>query len=368
MSRRYGGYIVIRVLVTAIGGGGHGDQILKALRLAPPGHYKIFGADANPNCPQASLVEQFVTLPLALDPDYLNVLLRTCKDLGVQALFHGCEPELQLFASNRKVIESAGIFLPINDTALIQLCMDKAKSNARLAALGFRAPNYVNVTSESEINGIDWFPVVVKPAVGGGGSANVYIAQDMRELKALAVYLGLGSITSGFMIQEYVGTPDQEFTVGVLHDRDGRYVNSIAVKRHLSSGLSVRTSVANRTGRKELGLRLVISSGVSQGDIGRFQEVTSQCREIADRLGSRGPLNIQCRFVGGKVRVFEINPRFSGTTSLRAMVGFNEPDLLVRRHLLNQDIGQDAPYQEATILRSLAETLLPRSVVTGAPV
>lgn len=359
---------MIRVLVTAIGGGGHGDQILKALRLAPPGHYKIFGADANPNCPQASLVEQFVTLPLALDPDYLNVLLRTCKDLGVQALFHGCEPELQLFASNRKVIESAGIFLPINDTALIQLCMDKAKTNARLAALGFPAPNYVNVTSESEFEGIDWFPVVVKPAVGGGGSANVYIAQDMKELKALAVYLGLGSITSGFMIQEYVGTPDQEFTVGVLHDRDGRYVNSIAVKRHLSSGLSVRTSVANRTGRKELGPRLVISSGVSQGDIGRFQEVTSQCREIADRLGSRGPLNIQCRFVEGKVRVFEINPRFSGTTSLRAMVGFNEPDLLVRRHLLNQDIGQGAPYQEATILRSLVEILLPRSGVTGASV
>ncbi len=352
---------MIRVLVTGIGGGGHGDQILKALRLVPPGRYKIFGADANPHCPQASLVEQFVTLPLARDPKYMEELLRTCKELGVQALFHGCEPELLLFATNRKLIEDGGIFLPINDTALIQLCMDKAKTNARLAELGFPAPRYVNVTTESEFDDIDWFPVVVKPAVGGGGSANVYIAQDMKELKALAVYLGLGGITSGFMIQEYVGTPDQEYTVGVLHDLEGRYLNSIAVRRHLNSGLSVRTSVVNRTGRKELGTRLVISSGVSQGDIGRFKEVTAQCREIADRLGSRGPLNLQCRFVFGKVQVFEINPRFSGTTSLRAMTGLNEPDLLVRRHLLGQDIGQDAPYQEATILRSLAETLQPRA-------
>ncbi len=351
---------MIRVLVTAIGGGGHGDQILKALRLAPPGRYKIFGADANPHCPQASLVERFVTLPLARDPDYMTVLLRTCKELGVQALFHGCEPELLLFAANRQAIEDAGIFLPINDAALIQLCMDKAKTNARLAELGFPAPRYANVTSESEFDCIDWFPVVVKPSVGGGGSANVYIAQDMKELKALAVYLGLGGITSGFMIQEYVGTPDQEFTVGVLHDLDGHYVNSIAVRRHLNSGLSVRTSVANRTIRKDLGPRLVISSGVSQGDIGRFEDVTTQCRKIADCLGSRGPLNLQCRFVDGKVRVFEINPRFSGTTSLRAMAGLNEPDLLVSRHLLNQDIGQDAPYQEATILRSLAEMLQPR--------
>lgn len=357
---------MINVLVTAIGGGGHGDQILKALRLAQPGSYKIFGADANPHCPQSSLVDKFVTLPLARDPDYMTDLLRTCKELGAQALFHGCEPELLLFAANRKAIQDAGVFLPINDPRLIHLCMDKVKTNARLAELGFPAPRYVNVTSASEFDDINWFPVVVKPALGGGGSANVYIAQDMKELKALAVYLGLGSITSGFMIQEYVGTPEQEFTVGVLHDLEGRYVNAIAVKRHLKSGLSVRTSVANRTNRDELGPRLVISSGVSQGDIGRYGEVTAQCREIADRLGSRGPLNLQCRFVDGKVRVFEINPRFSGTTSLRAMVGLNEPDLLVRRHLLGQDIGQDAPYQEATILRSLFETLQPRATEVPA--
>jgi carbamoyl-phosphate synthase large subunit len=357
---------MIRVLVTAIGGGGHGDQILKALRLAPAGRYTIFGADANPRCPQAALVERFVTLPLARDPEFMTVLLHTCKELGVQALFHGCEPELLLFAANRNLIEKAGIFLPINDTALIQLCMDKAKTNARLAELGFPAPRYVNVTSESEFDSIDWFPVVVKPAVGGGGSANVFIAQDMNELKALAAYLGLGGIASGFMIQEYVGTPCQEFTVGVLHDLDGRYVNALAVKRHLNSGLSVRISVTNRTGRKELGPRLVISSGVSQGDIGRHEEVTRQCREIADRLGSCGPLNLQCRFVDGKVRIFEINPRFSGTTSLRAMVGLNEPDLLVRRHLLNQDVGQDASCAEATILRSLTETVIPSSLQIGS--
>ncbi len=352
---------MIRVLVTAIGGGGHGDQILKALRLAPPGRYTIFGADSNPHCPQSALVERFFTLPLARDPNYMAVLMRTCKELDVQVLFHGCEPELLLFAANRRLIEDAGIFLPINDTALIQLCMDKAKTNARLSELGFPSTRYINVTSESEFDTIDWFPVVVKPAVGGGGSANVYIAQDMKELKALAVYLGLGGVTKGFMIQEYVGTPEQEFTVGVLHDLEGNYVNAIAVKRHLNSGLSVRTSVVNRTGRQELGPRLVISSGVSQGDIGRYPEVTTQCRAIAESLGSRGPLNLQCRFVDGKVRIFEINPRFSGTTSLRAMTGLNEPDLLVRRHLLGQDIGQDAPYQEATILRSLAETLQSRA-------
>ena len=353
---------MINVLVTAIGGGGHGDQILKALRLATPGRYTIFGADANPQCPQASLVEKFVTLPLASDPTYMSVLLQTCKALNIRALFHGCEPELLLFSKNRRVLEEAGIFLPINNTSLIQLCLDKGRTNARLVELGIPAPRYLNVFSDSDLDAIDWFPVVVKPALLGGGSANVFIAQNVRELKGLADYLGLGTFASGFMIQEYVGTPDQEFTVGVLHDLDGRYINSIAVKRHLNSGLSIRTSVNNRTERKDLGPRLVISSGVSQGEIGRFAYVTKQCREIADSLGSRGPLNIQCRLVGGKVQIFEINPRFSGTTSLRAMVGLNEPDLLVRRHLLGDKIVENEFYHETTILRSLIETLQPLDV------
>jgi carbamoyl-phosphate synthase large subunit len=357
---------LLNVLVTAIGGGGHGDQILKALRLAAGGRYRIFGADANPDCPQAALVERFVTLPLARDPAYLPALLAACRELDVRALFHGCEPELRLFAAQRERIEAAGIFLPINDATLIELCMDKARTNAALHALGYPAPRWMQATRADELASIDWFPVVVKPAVGSGGSANVYIAQDTEELSGLAAYLGLGTRTTGFIVQEYVGTPDQEFTVGVLHDLDGRYINAIAVRRRLAGGLSVRTSVPNRSGRIELGPQLVVSSGVSQGQIGRFVEVTHQCRDIAERLGSRGPLNIQCRFVDGVVKVFEINPRFSGTTSLRAIVGFNEPDLLLRRHLLGETLVQDAPYEEALILRSLTETVLPLPRGAGA--
>lgn len=348
--------------MTAIGGGGHGDQILKALRMVALGRYRIFGADARDDCAQAALVEDYVKLPLANDPAYLGRLLEVCRHWNIRALFHGCEPELKLFAECRTEIEAAGLFLPINTTTLIRLCMDKATLNERLAELGFAPPRYTVAVDEAGLSAIDWFPVVVKPSVGGGGSANVYIAQTTRELKALAEYLGLGTITKGFVIQEYVGRPEDEFTVGVLHDLDGRFVDSIAVNRDLSGGLSVRMAVPNRTRRAELGPRLLISSGVSQGRIGKYPELTSQCREIAERLGSRGPLNIQCRFVDGTVRVFEINPRYSGTTSLRAMVGLNEPDLLVRRHLLREDIPRDRMWPEIVIARTLTEHFVKQRV------
>jgi len=105
-----------------------------------------------------------------------------------------------------------------------------------------------------------------------------------------------------------------------------------------------------------LGSHLGISSGISQGEIGRFPSVTNQCKEIAAKLGATSAMNIQCRLVNGKVYVFEINPRFSGTTSLRAICGYNEPEILVRSHFLNEQIHPDFGYKSGVILRSLTES------------
>ncbi|MEF8753404.1 MAG: ATP-grasp domain-containing protein [Accumulibacter sp.] len=346
---------MIRILVTAMGGGGHGEQILKALRLAKNERYWIVGADANPACPQFDMVHERAVLPLASSPTYMDELFALIARHRIQVLFHGCEPELRLFARHRREIEEQGVFLPVNPTAVIDLCMDKEKTNRRLLELGFSAPRFAVVDATSDLAAIDWFPVVVKPSLGGGGSSNVYIARNAHELDGLAQFLNLGANDIKFFIQEYVGTPDAEYTVGVLHDMEGEYINAIAVKRSLTGQLSIRTSVANTTGRAELGPRLVISSGISQGEIDRFPIVSDQCRAIAMAIGARGPLNIQCRLVRGVVQVFEINPRFSGTTSLRAMVGYNEPDLLIRRHLLQEKLDVGFAYGKGLILRNLTE-------------
>lgn len=285
----------------------------------------------------------------------MDELLKACDQFGIRALFHGCEPELKRFSAERSRIEQEGILLPINPTRLIDICMNKEKTNQWLSDLGFVPPRYIRAKTREDFDRIEWFPVVVKPSVGGGGSANVYLAQNITELRGLADYLGLSLIADNFIIQEYVGTPEDEYTVGVLHDMDGNYVNSIAVRRILSGQLNVSTSTPNRTARSDLGSKLVVSSGVSHGYVGRFPEVTSQCARIAKAIGAKGPINIQCRLVDGMVKVFEINPRFSGTTSLRAMVGYNEPDVLIRKHIFGESVDADFEYEEALILRGLVE-------------
>ena len=346
----------IRVMVTAVGGGGHGEQVLKALLLGNDPRFEVIAADCDSKAPQLSWTEQSVTLPMASSPDYLGELLRHCSELGVRALIHGCEPELLVFSRNRDRLEGAGIFLPINPARVIETCMDKRKTMEFLDEAGFSPPRTMSCDSSGDLTAVDFFPVVLKPATGSGGSANCFIAQNRDELMALAQYLHLDDSKQAFIVQQYCGTPDSEYTVGVLTGMDGEVINSIAVKRNLAGSLGTRLAMQNRSGNELYGDRLVISSGISQGQLGRFPEVTETCEKIALALGARGPLNIQCRTENGVVKVFEINPRFSGTTSLRAMAGYNEPLVLLRAHFLGETAAKHFSYDSPYIARSLVET------------
>lgn len=345
----------LSVLVSGVGGGGHGEQILKALRLAKT-NYKIIGTDVAPLAKGLMEVDYAYIVPPAHDPSYIETILKICKKHQVSALFHGSEPELKAMNTHRDELEKHGLFLPINPSPVIELGMDKVKASDFLRAHGFHVPAYRRIKTLQDLEEFDNLPAVLKPSVGGGGSANVFLAQTRRELMYFAPYLL--SLYPEFMVQEYVGTPDSEFTVGVLVSMDGELLNSIAVKRNILAGLSNRIKVPNFSGRADLGRMLALSNGISQGEIGHFHEVTEPCERIAMSMGCRGVLNLQCRLLDAGVYVFEVNPRFSGTTSLRAMVGYNEPDVLIRKHLLGEYILPRFPYRSGIIARGLAEVLM----------
>ncbi|HLC15017.1 MAG TPA: hypothetical protein VJL89_02170 [Thermodesulfovibrionia bacterium] len=85
----------VNVMVTGVGGGGHGEQILKALRLADT-EYEIVGSDMSALSKGLQEVDHPYILPPASDNLYINSLLAVCRRHRVQALFHGSEPELKV--------------------------------------------------------------------------------------------------------------------------------------------------------------------------------------------------------------------------------------------------------------------------------
>lgn len=346
----------INVLVTGVGGGGVGEQIMKCLRLSTL-DINIIGCDMSKSSMGLKEADKGYIVPPASSVDYIDCVLGICKKNDIKMIFHGSEPELLKFSKNRSVFENENIIIPLNSEKVIDICMDKN------ATMDFLRDNklgnfqrYWEISSINDIDKVNIYPVVLKPSVGGGGSANTFISQDKEELYLFSRYL-LG-IYDKFLVQEYVGNPHSEYTVGVYCSRQGKYINSIAVKKSILSGLSNKVKIKNRTGREELGELLAISSGVSQGEIGRFPEVTVVSSKIATQLGSTAALNIQCRIHQGKVYVFEINPRISGTSSLRAIAGYNEPDMLIRERLLGEELKVDFPYREGMITRGLCEKFI----------
>lgn len=345
----------VKVLLTGIGGGGHGEQILKALRLGEL-EYDIVGTDMSDACANRHLVDKFVRLPRATDPAYLDELRSLAQSEKCVAIFHGSEPEMAVLSRSRTVLEAEGFYVPVNPPSVLDICQDKTKTMAHLGSCGFTTPKFREIRDLADLD--DWavLPAILKPAVGGGGSANVFIVQSTDELLTFSRYL-LG-ICLSFTIQEYIGSSDDEYTVGVLFGADGVLINSIAIKRVINNALTIRTQVPNRTGRPEFGSRLVVSTGISQGHVANWPSVRSACEKIAESLSPKAPVNVQCRVADGVVIPFEINPRFSGTTSLRAMAGYNEPDVLIRRDVFGETIPERFPYKEMMILRGLEEHLV----------
>lgn len=343
----------ISVLVTGVGGGGHGHEVAKALKLA--GHYRIVGVDMSPTSFGLFDLDAAFIVPGASEPDYMDNLLAICRDERIDVLIHGSEPELKIISAHREAFRLAGVLPLINAADVIALCMDKWSTVQALEAAGLPVPRSALVEREEDISDFP-LPAVVKPSTGGGGSANTFLAQDRAELVdgcRTLVQQGKAAI-----VQEYVGTPTDEYTVGVLSTLDGTLIDSLALNREIMSGLSNRIKAPNRTDRADLGPILAISSGVSQGQVREFPEVRGGCEEIASALGSQGPMNVQCRFVDGVLYPFEVNPRFSGTTYIRALMGFNEPDLLIRHHVLGEQLAERVEYRFGHVVRALVERVV----------
>ena len=217
-----------------------------------------------------------------------------------------------------------------NDSRLMPLMTDKKQAEIKLRELGLNfIPCYPWDQYEQAVNEFG-FPLVIKPTRGTGGSRGVHLVTSRTELESLAPFVRAESWP---VVQPYIGDADSEYTVGVLSDKSGSVIDSIVIQRKLT-GLSLLDS--RRYGDKTV----AISTGYSQGFVIRHPDMQDFCERLAKSLDSRGPMNLQLRVHHNEFYVFEIHPRFSGTTPIRASAGFNEPDILLRNHLYGEEFGR----------------------------
>lgn len=334
------------ILVAGIAGASLGTELVKCLQAA--GNYTIFGADVSPLAYGHFVpgLEQSFTLPR---DGYIDALLAACREHEIRAVVPGGEGPLDLIIRSAARFEEAGIVIAANDATVALACSDKEQFFERLAALGLPCPRTLILRPGDELPVHDVpYPCVIKPATGTGGSRFVFLAANEREATLyVRSLLALGKTT---LVQEYIAVDEGEFTIGVLSiPKHLAPVGVVAMRRSFHAKLSV--SFETETG--------LISSGYSQGLIDAFPELCRQAVDVARAFGSTGPFNVQARVRNGVLLPFEVNPRFSASTFLRSMAGFNEIDVYLRAVLHGEVPHAQPAVQPGYYLRSLTETFVP---------
>lgn len=309
--------VLPKIMIAGVGGASLGTEIFKCLRLA--GTYEIYGCDVSATA--FGLYESgFADTYHINRKNYVASVIEVCKKSGATWLIPGGEQPNALLGAAIDELSKSGVQLVGNDSSFVRLFSDKEATFDRLAECGVAIPRTVSLSCADDVKHVG-LPCIVKPSTGSGGSVSVFFVTSTEEAMIYADFIRrTGSVP---IAQEYVGDEEGEFTIGVLSLPNGQIAGSIALRRTLDAKLSV--AYRGRGG--------LISSGYSQGYIDVFPDLCRQAEEIATVIESHGPINIQGRVRNGILMPFEINPRFSASTYLRALAGFNEIDMLMQYHI-----------------------------------
>ncbi len=304
------------VLVTAAGTV-VAQGIMKSLRYAnsrrgTPVHYRILAADMSAKAAGLYRGDLGILVPSASSPEYVESIMRICEEEEATAVFAGAEEELLVLEASSKLIENqTGATVITNARDVITIGRDKWRTFEFLKKEGLpRAESALPGRSKSFIRDFG-LPIVVKPREGHG-SIEIHVAKSLDEVEQAVARIQRSGGRP--ILQQYLESEDEEFTTGVTSDKSGRVISSIAMRRTLKGGQTYKAIVDD------------------------FPEVRNSAERVASVIGSRGPLNVQARMSEGEPKIFEINPRFSASCPIRAVVGINEPDLLYRNWVLGESI------------------------------
>ncbi len=303
------------ILVTAISG----NVATGILRSLGEYDYRLFGCDVGEYPVGMDLVFDWFRVPYASDSTYVSALLEACQQRGIRAVIPANEAELLVLDGQRDLFEKAGITLIMNSSFILESCLDKYTCAKKLSAIGVPVPSSAR-PNELPIGEGDY---ILKPCFGCGSKflKRVSSAEEaQREEKAFGQPL---------VAQEFLPEDEGEYTMGVFSD--GKTTRCIEFRRKLTHGYSSFVELVKNKRMEELG------------------------HIVAERWDLRGSINLQMRMKNGEPYVFEVNPRLSGTTHFRSMLGFNDAMWWCETALGNPLPAYTPLYSYAVGLREITE-------------
>jgi carbamoyl-phosphate synthase large subunit len=303
----------VNVLVTGAGAL-LGQGIIRSLRASTLDLH-IVAADPHPTSAGLYWADAAHLIPTAHDLHYADAVRFLLERERPDAVLIGTDVELALFAEHRAAWEEEfGTHILVSSTDVIRIADDKWLTYRWLRRNGFPYPASSLPADVERLIETVGFPLVVRPRIGAR-SIGVQVVKNRAQLRHAV------AAVEDPVIQEEVGTAADEYTAGVLFF-SGQNPVSIVMRRDLRDGNTYRAYPD------------------------AYPELNAAVQTMARALEPHGPT------------VFEINGRFSGTTPLRALAGFNEVYMALR-HVLHAEPLAQPEIQPMAILRHWSETVVP---------
>ena len=279
---------------------------------------RIVAADMQLSAPALQVADIKIQVPSVYSEEYVDRLLKICKDYDIDALISLNDLELPILAGNKPKFEELGVRVIVSDLSVINLCFDKYETSKWVESLGLNTPKtYVCIEDVKralvarEVS----FPLFMKPRWGSGSIGLVSVA-DMEELeiyyklltkKIKDTILSTASVGDRYiLIQEKL--TGNEYGLDVINDLNG---NNIAV--------TVKQKLAMRSGETDKAVTCNLP----------------EVREIGHIIGSAlchiGNLDMDImKRENGDYCVLELNPRFGGGFPFSYMAGVNLPGAIIK--------------------------------------
>lgn len=265
----------------------------------------LIGGDLNPDSVGARACDEVISLPPVDTDDFVPAVEKAVRTYAIDLVIPGRDPDLLALAG-------ADVPQACSPGHLVAMVRDKWLTAQWCLAAGLPfAPTAATPVDPGDL----WDPpLIAKPRLGSG-SLGVRVLLTPEQVAA-------ASRTPGLIIQPFIDPPaalmpDLDMGVPLFWDVECRAEYGIQALI-AADGRSQRWFpfvAEHRSGRNEW---LSTCNDPTLDDVAAW---------VVPRLaaaGFRGPVNLQLRRSGGRWFIIEINPRFSGGTSGRYLLGFDE--------------------------------------------
>ena len=319
------------ILVLGVGG----NVSLGILKSLSNSKYdlKIIGSCVSEQSFGMYLCDDFIISPYASSSNFMEWLIKVCNDFEIDLILTGVEEiilniqrDIVKFKQNTKTLFIA------TDYDKLLIGQNKFLTSKWLKESGCNFPDFTLLDNNEAVNKLiekNGFPLIAKP-IHGKGSQGIFKINNFQDLE-------LVTDKELYVLQEYIGTEDSEYTVGCYVTREKRILKPIIMHRKLSNGTPVFSEILDN------------------------ELIEQEVYKICEKFEPIGPLNIQLRLSNlGKPICFELNVRFSGTTPIRSHFGFTDVDALIGEYLFGENID-DFKFRKGVAIRYLNEVYVENS-------